>query len=134
MVHVGGPLGYGPYAGKRDEVFKSWKASMPELAKCPNVTSKLGGMLMRPAAFDYQNLELPPASAEQAAVWGPYMGTCIDLFGPDRCMFESNFPVEKMGTAYATIWNASKRIAAGASAVEKLALFSGTARRAYRRA
>jgi predicted TIM-barrel fold metal-dependent hydrolase len=132
MGHVGGPLGYGPYAGKRDEVFRSWKASMPELAKCPNVTLKLGGMLMRLAAFDYKNLAAPPSSAELAAFWGPYMGTCIELFGPDRCMFESNFPVEKMGTGYATLWNAFKRIAAGASAGEKLALFTGTARQAYR--
>lgn len=132
MGHVGGPLGYGPYGARRDEVFASWKASMTELAKCPNVTLKLGGMLMRLAAFDYKTMEAPPSSAELAAFWGPYMGTCIELFGPDRCMFESNFPVEKMGTGYATLWNAFKRIAAGASADEKLALFSGTARRAYR--
>ncbi|MDP2703194.1 MAG: amidohydrolase family protein, partial [Candidatus Rokubacteria bacterium] len=132
MGHVGGPLGYGPYEGRRDEVFASWKASMTELARCPNVTLKLGGMVMRLAAFDYKTMEAPPSSAELAAFWGPYMGTCIELFGPDRCMFESNFPVEKMGTGYAAVWNAFKRIAAGASADEKLALFSGTARRAYR--
>ncbi len=132
MGHVGGVLGYGPYAGRRDEVFASWKRSMTELANCPNVTLKLGGMMMRLAAFDYKAMEAPPSSADIAARWGPYMETCIGLFGPRRCMFESNFPVEKMGTSYAALWNAFKRIAAGASPDEKLALFSGTARRAYR--
>ena len=72
------------------------------------------------------------SSAELAAYWRPYMETCIERFGADRCMFESNFPVEKMGVGWATLWNAFKRIAAGASAAEKLALFSGTARRVYR--
>ena len=132
LGHVGGPLGYGPYQGKRDEVFASWKALMSELAKQSNVVVKLGGMLMRLAAFDYLALPAPLSSAEIAAHWRPYMETCIDLFGAERCMFESNFPVEKMGVGYATLWNAFKRIAQGASESEKQALFNGTARRVYR--
>jgi predicted TIM-barrel fold metal-dependent hydrolase len=132
MGHVGGVLGYGPYAGKRDEVFAAWKGAITELATCPNVVVKLGGMMRRLAAFDYGNAPVPPSSEELAGYWGPYMTTCIELFGVERCMFESNFPVEKVGTGYAVLWNAFKRIAAGASADEKLALFSGTARRVYR--
>ena len=132
MCHVGGPLGYGPYAGREDEVYASWKASITELAKCPNVSMKLGGMVNRLAAYDYRALSAPPSSAELADYWRPYMGTCIELFGPDRCMFESNFPVEKLGIGWATLWNAFKRIASGASPEEKLSLFSGTARRVYR--
>jgi L-fuconolactonase len=132
MGHVGGVLGYGPYAGKRDEVFASWKSAMTELAPCPNVVVKLGGMMRRLAAFDYGTAPAPPSSEELAGYWRPYMATCIELFGADRCMFESNFPVEKVGTGYAVLWNAFKRIAAGASFDEKLALFSGTARRVYR--
>ena len=132
MGHVGGVLGYGPYAGRRDEVFASWKASVTELAKCPNVSMKLGGMMMRAALFDYGAAERPQSSEELANLWRPYMQTCIELFGPERCMFESNFPVEKMGIGWAGLWNAFKRIAAGATPGEKLALFSGTARRAYR--
>jgi L-fuconolactonase len=132
MGHVGGVLGYGPYAGRRDEVFASWKASVTELAKCPNVTMKLGGMMMRAALFDYKAAERPPSSEELAGRWRPYMETCIELFGARRCMFESNFPVEKMGIGWVGLWNAFKRIAAGASADEKLAMFSGTARRIYR--
>ena len=130
--HVGGPLGYGPYAGKRDEVFASWKAGISELATCPNVVMKLGGMMMRLAAYDYGAQPAPPSSADLAAHWRTYIEFCIERFGPARCMFESNFPVEKMGIGYAALWNAFKRLAAGASAEEKLALFSGTARRAYR--
>ncbi|MCZ6873614.1 MAG: amidohydrolase family protein [bacterium] len=132
MGHVGGPLGYGPYAGKRDEVFAVWKAEIIELAKCQNVVMKLGGMMMRLAAYDYGVEPLPPSSAQLADCWRPYMEPCIELFGPKRCMFESNFPVEKMGSGWAVLWNAFKRIAAGASEAEKLDLFSGTARRAYR--
>ena len=132
MGHVGGPLGYGPYEGKRDAVFASWKASMQELAKHSNVVVKLGGMLMRLAAFDYLALAAPPTSTELAGYWRPYIETSIELFGADRCMFESNFPVEKMGTGYATLWNAFKRIAGGAAESEKHAMFSGTARRVYR--
>ena len=130
--HVGGPLGYGPYAGKRDEVFRSWKVGITELARCENVVMKLGGMMMRLAAYDYRTEAAPPTSADLAALWRPYIEPCIELFGPDRCMFESNFPVEKMGIGWAPLWNAFKRIASGASDAEKLALFSGTARRAYR--
>jgi predicted TIM-barrel fold metal-dependent hydrolase len=131
-VHCGGPLGYGPYEGKRDEVFKTWKASVTELARCPNVTMKLGGMMMRLAAYDYRTAPAPPTSEELAALWRPYIETCIELFGADRCMFESNFPVDKMGIGWAALWNAFKRITSGASPAEKLALFSGTARRVYR--
>jgi predicted TIM-barrel fold metal-dependent hydrolase len=130
--HCGGPLGYGPYAGKRDEVFAAWKPRIVELAKCPNVSMKLGGMMMRLAAYDYGALPAPPSSAELATMWRPYIETCIEAFGAERCMFESNFPVDKMGIGWIALWNAFKRIAAGASAAEKTALFSGTAKRVYR--
>lgn len=131
LGHCGGPLGYGPYAGRRDEVFAAWRASMAELARCPNVSVKLGGMLMRLAAFDYGKAEAPIDSAGLARLWGPWIETCIELFGADRCLFESNYPVEKMGIGYAALWNAFKRIAAGASDDEKRALFAGTAERVY---
>jgi predicted TIM-barrel fold metal-dependent hydrolase len=132
MGHVGGVLGYGPYTGKRDEVYAAWKAEITELAKCQNVVMKLGGMMMRLAAYDYGVEPRPPTSAQLADCWRPYMEPCIELFGPARCMFESNFPVEKMGSGWVVLWNAFKRIASGASEAEKLDLFSGTARRAYR--
>jgi predicted TIM-barrel fold metal-dependent hydrolase len=132
LGHVGGVLGYGAYAGKQPEVFAAWKPQMAELARCPNVSVKLGGMMMRLAAYDYRTQPKPPTSTELAAVWLPYFETCIELFGPDRCLFESNFPVDKMGIGWATLWNTFKRIAAGASAPEKQAMFSGTARRIYR--
>ena len=132
LGHVGGVLGYGPYAGKQKEVFAAWKPQMTELARCPNVVVKLGGMMMRLAAFDYRTQPKPPTSTELAALWRPYMETCIELFGANRCLFESNFPVDKMGIGWAGLWNALKRIAAGASAAERQAMFSGTARRVYR--
>jgi predicted TIM-barrel fold metal-dependent hydrolase len=132
MGHVGGVLGYGPYAGKRDEVFAVWKRSMTELARCQNVVVKLGGMVNRGAAFDFHSAAGPPSSATMAEIWRPYVETCIELFGPRRCMFESNFPVDKMAIGYKALWNAFKRIVAGASPDEKRALFAGTASCAYR--
>jgi predicted TIM-barrel fold metal-dependent hydrolase len=132
MGHVGGVLGYGPYAGRRDAEFAAWKHSMAELARCPNVVVKLGGMVNRGASFDFHTAPAPPSSVTIAELWRPYVETCIELFGAGRCMFESNFPVDKMAIGYAALWNAFKRIAAGASRDEKLALFSGTAARIYR--
>ena len=132
LCHMGGVLGYGRWAGKKDEVFTAWKAAMAELAKFPNVSVKVGGLMMRLAAIDYLNLPAPPTSQQLADAWQPYAGTCLELFGANRCMVESNFPVDKMGIGYAGMFNALKRIAAGASATEKTALFSGTAKRVYR--
>ena len=132
LGHVGGVLGYGPYTGKQKEIFVAWKAAMTEVAQCPNVSLKLGGMMMRLAAYDYRTEPKPSTSTELAALWGPYFETGIELFGPSRCLFESNFPVDKMGIGWASLWNAFKRIVAGASASEKQAMFAGTARRVYR--
>ena len=105
---------------------------MIELARCPNVSVKIGGLMMRLAAIDYLSLLAPPTSQQLADAWRPYAGTCLELFGAERCMVESNFPVDKMGIGYAGLFNALKRIALDASADEKTALFSGTARRVYR--
>ena len=132
MGHVGGFLGYGVHGGRRDEEFAAWKRSMTELAGCPNVVVKLGGMVNRGAAYDFHAAVKPPSSEEIAQVWRPFVETCIELFGADRCMFESNFPVDKMAVGYAALWNAFKRLAAGASPDEKRALFAGTATRIYR--
>ena len=132
LDHVGGPIGLGRYAGKRDEVFAEWSGRIRELAACPNVHIKLGGLGMRMFGFDLHTRELPPSSEELAAAWRPYIETCIAAFGPERAMFESNFPVDKGSCGYAALWNAFKRIAAGCSAAEKAALFAGTATKFYR--
>ena len=132
LDHVGGPIGLGRYAGKRDEVFAEWSGRIRELAACPNVHVKLGGLGMRMFGFDLHTRELPPSSEELAAAWRPYIETCIAAFGPERAMFESNFPVDKGSCSYAALWNAFKHIAAGCSAAEKAALFAGTANRFYR--
>jgi L-fuconolactonase len=130
--HVGGAIGLGRYAGKREEVFVEWSARIRELAACPNVRIKLGGLGMRMFGFTVHTGELPPSSEELAAAWRPYIETCIGGFGPERAMFESNFPVDKGSCGYAALWNAFKRIAASCTAAEKAALFSGTATKFYR--
>jgi len=132
LNHVGGAIGIGPYAGRRDEVFALWRARIAELAACPNVHVKLGGLGMRLFGFDVHTHDLPPSSEELAAAWRPYIECCITAFGANRAMFESNFPVDKGSGSYPVFWNAFKRIAAGASADEKAALFAGTASRFYR--
>jgi L-fuconolactonase len=132
LDHLGGPIGLGPYAGRRDEVFAEWRARIGELAGCPNVHVKLGGLGMRLFGFDLHEGELPPSSEQLAAVWRPYIETCVAAFGVSRAMFESNFPVDKGSGSYQLFWNAFKRIAAGCSAAEKAALFAGTASKFYR--
>jgi len=130
--HIGGPLGGGPYRGRRDEVFAAWKADMADLAGCPNVHVKLGGLAMPVNGFDYHEDESPPTSERMAADWRPWFTTCIERFGVTRCMFESNFPVDKGMCSYPVLWNAFKRIASGASAQEKTALFHDTAAHFYK--
>ena len=132
LNHCGGPLGIGPYAGKTDAVFTTWKKSIGELARCSNVVVKLGGLGMDIGVFDHMRRPVPPNSETIANDWKPWIEACIEAFGADRCMFESNFPVDKLSTGYAVLWNAFKRIAAGSSPTEKTALFSGTASRVYR--
>lgn len=134
LDHVGAPLAVGRYAGRRDEVFAVWRRNLEELAQRENVFVKLGGLAMHLFGFDLESgRRSAPASSETlAGLWRPYMETCIELFGARRCMFESNFPVDKRGASYRVLWNAFKRIAAGASADEKAALFSDSACRAYR--
>jgi L-fuconolactonase len=132
LDHVGGPLGLGSYAAKRDEVFQGWKQDIRELAGCPHVYLKLGGLGMRINGFKFHHRERPPSSKDLADAWRPYVETCIEAFGPSRCMFESNFPVDKLSAPYAVYWNAFKRLAAGASTAEKAALFRETAMRFYR--
>jgi predicted TIM-barrel fold metal-dependent hydrolase len=132
LDHVGGAIGLGRYAGKRDKVFAEWSGRIRELATCPNLHIKLGGLGMRMFGFTHHTGELPPSSEELAAAWRPYIETCIAAFGPERAMLESNFPVDKGSCGYATLWNAFKRITAGCSAAEKAALFAGTATKFYR--
>jgi L-fuconolactonase len=132
LNHVGGVLGVGPYAGHRQEILASWKTDIGELAKCPNVQVKLGGIGMTSFGFDFPERNEPPSSEDLAAAWRQYIEPCIEAFGPERCMFESNFPPDKQSGGYTELWNAFKRITAGASASEKKALYSGTAARVYR--
>ncbi|HEU4378034.1 MAG TPA: amidohydrolase family protein [Hyphomicrobiaceae bacterium] len=130
--HIGGAIGIGPYAGRRDEVFSDWRAGMVELGHCPNVRVKLSGLGMRLFGFGFGDRAQPPSSSDLATAWAPYVEACIEIFGADRCMFASNFPVDKGTCSYPVLWNAFKRIAAGASAGQKQALFAGTARQVYR--
>ena len=104
---------------------------MADLARHPNVAVKLGALPIR-LPGSTADRDMPPSSEEVAAAWRPWLETCIALFGADRCMFESNFPVQKRWCSYAVVWNAFKRIAAAASVAEKAALFAGTAARVYR--
>ena len=132
LDHIGGPLGVGPYLGKRDEVLQQWKKGIAELARCPNVTVKLGGLGSDRSGFDWQARAVRPASAELAAAMAPYFEWCIEKFGVNRCMFESNFPVEKRVNSYVTVWNAFKRMTQRYSTAERRALFHDTAARVYR--
>lgn len=132
LDHLGTPLGVGPYEGKRDQVFAEWKQSMNELASCPNVHVKLGGLAMPWNGFGFEAGARPPSSDQLLALQGRYYEHAIERFGAERCMFESNFPVDKLSLSYEVLWNFFKKLAAGCSEDEKEALFRGTATRVYR--
>ncbi|MDR6386017.1 amidohydrolase family protein [Paraburkholderia caribensis] len=130
--HFGGPLGVGPHAGQRAAVLAEWKQKLARLASLPNTRIKLGGAGMNVFGFDFATRALPPSSEQLAAAWRPYFDVCVELFGVDRCMFESNFPVDKGMFSYGVLWNAFKRLASAMSADDKTALFSRTAATTYR--
>lgn len=132
LDHFGCIIGVGPYQGHEAETFRAWRADMTQLAKRPNVFVKLGGLGMIICGATWHERSQPPGSEELAKAWRPYVETCIELFGAERCMFESNFPVDKAMFSYRVLWNAFKRLTSGASADEKNALFRGTATRFYR--
>jgi predicted TIM-barrel fold metal-dependent hydrolase len=132
LDHCGGPIGLGSYAGRRDEIFAGWKASIREIAQFPNVVVKLGGLAMRLLGYDFHERPMPPSSEELATAWRPYIETCIEAFGAERAMFESNFPPDKGQCSYQVIFNAFKRLSAQYSEAEKTALFSKTAADFYR--
>ncbi len=131
LDHVGCVLGVGPLAGKRDEQLAPWRKSITELGKCQNVYVKLGGLTMPMFGFEFEKQPRPPSSEQLAQTWRPYIETCIDAFTPERAMFESNFPVDKVGCSYKVCWNAFKRLAEKYSADEKAWLFHKAASRAY---
>lgn len=132
LDHFGTPLGVGPYAGKRDEIFAAWKDDIAAIAECPNVVAKLGGMAMPDNGYGWHTRAKPPTSDEFVEAQGDWYQHTIDCFGPDRCMFESNFPVDRQSISYPVLWNAFKKIAAGFSKADRDRMFFGTARRVYR--
>ncbi len=129
--HCGTPVGIASYKGRLHERFDEWRRNIHELAKCQNVTVKLGGLAMAFCALPEDGPAAGHGSERLAALWRPYIETCIEAFGPTRAMFESNYPVDYWGADYAVLWNTFKRLARGASADEKAALFAGTAARFY---
>lgn len=132
LDHIGGPLGLGPYKSKRDEVFQVWSRGIAELGRCANVSLKLGGVGSVRSGFDWHERAVRPGSEELAAAMRPYLEVCIEKFGVHRCMFESNFPVDKISYSYLSLWNAFKRVTEGCSQTERSALFYDTAARVYR--
>ena len=132
LNHTGGVLGIGPYAGRRDALFADWHSKIRRLSAFPNLTLKLGGLGMQRAGFPFYGQSDGVGSETVAAAWRPWFEAAIEAFGADRCMFESNFPVDHMSCSYAVLWNAFKRIVAALPLRDKDALFHATAARFYR--
>jgi len=132
LNHVGGLLGTPPHDGKRAEVYELWRRHIRDLAHFPNLHVKLGGLGMLYCGWDFHFRDVPPTSAELATAWRPYVETCIEAFGPNRCMMESNFPVDKQSCSYGVFWNAMKQITSSLASSEKSMLYHDTAARVYR--
>lgn len=131
LDHFGTPLGVGVYAGCRDEIFQQWKDDIREISRCPNVYAKLGGMAMPDNGYGWDKAQLPPDSDEFVRKQKRYYLHAIECFGPERCMFESNFPVDRWSLSYHVLWNGLKKMVADFSPAEKHAMFYGTAERIY---
>ena len=129
--HIGGRIGIGQYAGIQAEVNRQWISGLKQLAAYPNVSIKLSGQGMPLAGFGLTELPLPPISEDLANLWWPRMSASIDIFGVERCMFASNFPVDKVSCAYISLWNAFKRMTKAMSDTDRAWLFAGTAARQY---
>jgi L-fuconolactonase len=132
LDHLGTPLGSGPYTNKMDEIYVDWARDLRALSLCPNVTMKLGGLAMPWNGFGFENNPLPPSSDKIVELQSSYYHAAIEFFGPSRCMFESNFPVDKCALSYHVLWNAFKKMANQYSESEQDSLFYGTAERVYR--
>ena len=132
LNHIGGLLRTGPYANRDDEVLPQWRSGVEEVAKCPNIIMKLGGVGQLRYGFYWHDRETAIGSDELARALGPLMEHCIQQFGPDRCMFESNFPVDNISYSYNVLYNAFKRLSKGYSASERAAMFHDTAARVYK--
>ena len=131
LDHFGTPLGIGAYKNCKDEIFQRWKQEITEIAKCENVIAKLGGLAMPDNGFGWHLAPRPPTSDELVQAQQRYYLYTIECFGPERCMFESNFPVDRLSVNYHVLWNAFKKMAAGYSEAEKHEMFYGTAERVY---
>lgn len=132
LDHIGGPIGIGPYAGKHDEMFQLWQQGISDLSTCENVVVKLGGTGMPLGGYGWHERPAPPSSQDIATKMAPYYTHIIEQFGVERCMFESNFPVDNQSMSYTVLWNAFKRFARDYSDSEKSSLFRNSARSAYR--
>lgn len=132
LNHIGGLLRIGPYANRDDDVLAEWRKGIAAVAQCPNIVIKLGGVGQLRYGFDWHERQTPIGSEELAGYLAPLMHDCIEQFGPDRCMFESNFPVDKVSYSYVVLYNAFKRLSRDYSASERAAMFHDTAARVYR--
>ncbi|MDM0066788.1 amidohydrolase family protein [Variovorax sp. J31P207] len=132
LDHVGGLLGVSGYEGRQGAALQEWRPWMQRLAQCPNVAVKVGGLGTAVFGFDFAGRPTPPSSRQLADAWKPVVEPVLDLFGPQRCLFESNFPVDRSAAGYGVVWNAFKRLAAGATCEQKKALFHENAVRLYR--
>ena len=132
LNHIGGVLRTGPYANRDEEVLSVWREGLAAVAKCPNVVVKLGGIGQPRTGYDWSARDVPIGSEELAGLLAPYMNYAIEQFGPDRGMFESNFPPDKVGHSYNVLYNAFKLLSKGYTVTERASMFQGTAERVYR--
>jgi len=132
LDHFGTPLGVGSYADQREAIFEAWKVDVAEISRCENVVAKLGGLAMPDNGFGWNGRDLPATSDELVEAQARYYHHTIKCFGPDRCMFESNFPVDRASCSYTLLWNAFKKVSQKYSGSERAQLFHDTACRFYK--
>lgn len=132
-VAVGGPIGeVGRTADERARIRGEWAEGIARLAECANVWMKLSGLLMPICGFGFERRSARPSVDELVATVGPFIDHVIDAFGPERCMFGSNFPVDKPSAPLPTLLQAYRLIVEGLPDEAQNRLFVGTAQEFYR--
>lgn len=130
--HAGGLIGVAEFRQDREAALAQWRAGLRALALRPNVSIKIGGLGLPLLGFGFEHGERPASSRQLARAWQPTIDACIEAFGPARCLFESNFPVDKQSCSYTALWNACKLATRALSPDERSDLFHRTASRVYR--
>ena len=139
LDHMGTPIGvggqfasYGRTESARDVTLRTWQMHLHELAELPNVMVKLSGLFMPVVGWGYEHRDTPPTQEELLNTAGPLFDFVLQTFGVDRCMFASNFPMDKVSLSLSQLYQFYGALVAHYPEESRRKLFHDNAARIYR--